>query len=163
MVKAASHLQAAREGFEKLPRVLRRVTVIFAVLGDEAGVLPDGNAVLAPVAAERPARQRLAGIPLALSEMQQAAGRKTLAQPAQQFHGALAFHRAQRGGGPFGSVGVVERNESRLAAHGEPHVSGAQIGIHLMAEPFDCLPLLVGIGLGDARRFVDSLHRHLVT
>src|ERR1039457_6527409 len=109
------HLQTAREGLQKLPRVLSRVTVIFAVLGDEAGVLPDGHAILPPMATECPARQWLAGIPLPLSEMRQAAGREALAQPAQQFHGMLAFHRPQRGGGPLSSVVVVERNESRLA------------------------------------------------
>jgi hypothetical protein len=95
--------------------------------------------------------------------MQQTMGRETLPQPAQQFHGALAFHRPQRGRGPFGAVHVVERNESRLAAHGEPHVSGTQIGVHLMAELFDRLPLVLAIWFGDARCFVNSLHRHLVT
>ncbi len=157
------HLETAREGFQKLPRMLRRVTVISAVLGDEAGVFPDGNPILAPVATECPTRQRLTGIPFPLSKMQQATGSKTLAQPAQQFHRALAFHRPQRGGSPFGSVGVVERNESRLATHGKPHVSGTQIGIHPSPELFDCLPLPVGIWFGDAGRFVNPLYRHFVT
>ena len=37
-----------------------------------------------------------------------------------------------------------------------------QIGIHLVAERDDFVPLLFGVRLGDARRFVDALHRHLV-
>ena len=50
------HLQAARQCFEKPPRVLARITVIFAVLGDQARILPDGNSILAPIAGERPSR-----------------------------------------------------------------------------------------------------------
>ena len=131
--ESSVHLETAREGFQELPRVLRSVMVVFAVLGDEVGILPDGNPILAPVATECPARQRLAGIPLPLSEM------------------------------PFGSIVVVERNESRLPTHGEPHVSGAQIGIHLVAQFFDGMPLLGGIWLGDARRLVNPLDGHLVS
>ena len=83
--------------------------------------------------------------------MQQALGREVLAQPAQQFHRALALYRPQRGGSPFGPIDVVERNESRFAAHSEPHVPGTQIGIHLVTEFFDCLPLVLAVRFGDAR------------
>ena len=54
-------------------------------------------------------------------------GREMVAQPAKQFHRALPFGRAERGSGPLGAVGIVERNESRLAAHGQPHIAGFQI------------------------------------
>ena len=55
--------------------------------GDQVGVLPDRHAVLAPVKPERPARQAFAGIPFALAVMQQAAGRKTRPQAADQLVG----------------------------------------------------------------------------
>src|SRR5438067_1500099 len=44
-------------------------------------LFPQRDAVLAPEARQRPARQRLARIPLALAEMQQSAGRELGAQP----------------------------------------------------------------------------------
>ena len=56
-------------------------------LRDQIGILPDRHAVLAPVEAERPARQAFAGIPFALAVMQQAARREARAQPADQIVG----------------------------------------------------------------------------
>ena len=60
--------------------------------------------------------------------------RKMIAQLSEQLDRKLAFRGAQRVARPLGSVGIVERNESRLAAHGQAHVSRAQLGIHLLAE-----------------------------
>ena len=50
-------------------RVLRSCAI-------SVGILPDRHAVLAPIEAERPARQAFAGIPFALAVMQQAARRE---------------------------------------------------------------------------------------
>ncbi len=74
----------------------------------------------------------------------------------------MAFAGPQRGSFPLCTIGIVKRNKSRLAAHGEAHIARAQIGIHLMAELFDFAPLIIRVGLGDARGFVNSLDRHLM-
>ena len=152
------HLQAAGQRFEKLSRVLGRVAVIFGVLRDESRILPDGDPVLAPVAGERPPGQQFAGIPLALPVVEKRTGRKMVAQFVEQFDGELAFGGAQRVARPLGAVGVIERNKRRLTAHGQPHVSRAQLGVHRVAQRFDVTPLAIGVGLGDARRFVNSLN-----
>jgi hypothetical protein len=54
--------------------------VIGGFARDQAVVAPDRHAVAAPVQRKGPARQRLAGIPLALAVMQQPARREALAQ-----------------------------------------------------------------------------------
>ncbi len=56
-------------------------------------VAPDRHAVAAPVQRKGPARNRFARIPFALAVMQQTAGRETIAQPPDQFVGALALRR----------------------------------------------------------------------
>src|SRR6202012_450837 len=58
---------------------------------DQVRVLPDRNAVLAPVQAEGPARQAFAGVPFALPVMQQTAGRKTRSQFSNEFIGKAAL------------------------------------------------------------------------
>ena len=101
-----------------------------AALGARSGCRPARSAaVLAPVEREGPARQRLARIPFALAVMQEAARREALAQPADQVVGADALGRAERVGVPFGRLVIVDRHEGRLAAHGEAHVLGDEIGI----------------------------------
>src|SRR5712671_3410756 len=52
--------------------------VVNALVCEQARIVPDRLAVLAPVAAERPARQLLAGIPLALAVVEKSAGRVML-------------------------------------------------------------------------------------
>ena len=54
------------------------------LVGDQVRVFPDRHAVATPVAAERPARQRLAGIALSLAVMQQRPGGEAVAQPLEQ-------------------------------------------------------------------------------
>ena len=67
---AGIELQALREGQGKAVRGLDGGSDRLGLLRIELRVAPDRLAVLAPVAAERPARQLFAGIPLALAEMQ---------------------------------------------------------------------------------------------
>ena len=157
-----TYLEAAGQGFEKLARIHRAVAVVFAVFGEEALVLPNGHPIFAPVTAERPTGKLFAGIPLALTKVQQRAGGETVAHFQQQFHRQPAFRGAHRGGRPLAPIAIVERDEGRLAAHGEAHIPHLQIDIDLVAEGFDLLPLLVRVGLGDARGFVDPLDSHRV-
>ena len=118
-----------------------------------AGSFQIGTPSLPPVAAERPARQRLAGIPLALAEVQQAARGEAIAQPAQQRRrpGAAWSARARRCSTPrrrgrrcetnVGSPPIVRRTSP-----------ASQVASIALAERVDRLPLLVGVRLGDARR-----------
>ena len=92
--------------------------------------------------------------------VQKPAGREAVAQPADQLVGQLVLPRAQGGGVPLGGVHVVDRDERRLAAHGQPHVAALQVGVDLVAQRLDLGPLLVGVRLGDARVFVDARDRH---
>src|SRR5436189_147108 len=87
-----------------------------------------------------------------LPEMQQAAGRETIAQTADQFVGALAFRRSHGSGVPFRRFEIVDRHESWLAAHREPHVAGDHVAIDLLAEFVEAPPIIVGKRFGDAWR-----------
>ncbi|VVN48057.1 hypothetical protein PS624_05997 [Pseudomonas fluorescens] len=85
-----------------------------------------------------------------------------LAHALEQFGGEPAFIRAQRGGIPLGAVRIIDGDESRLAAHGQAHIIRQQVGIDLPAERLNRQPLLIGVGLGDARRLPDPFDRHFV-
>ena len=116
--------QQVGELHDEALRLRLAVPVVDRLVGDERVVFPDRHAVAPPPAAERPARQRFAGIPLALSEMQQAAGRELLLQALDQGPGQPALPGTESGEVPFGAVHVVDGHERRLAAHREPHVAG---------------------------------------
>jgi hypothetical protein len=68
-----------------------------AGIGEQRSVLPYRGAVASPQARQRPARQRLAGVPLALAVMQHPAGGEAL--PAG---GGSAHRRARACAGPSG-------------------------------------------------------------
>ena len=120
-----------------------------------------GGAVAAPVEREGPARQALARVPLALAVVQEAAGGEAVAQPADQPVGEAALHRADGVGVPLLALEVVDRDEGRLAAHGQPHVAGGEAGVDLAAEGVERRPGLVGEGLGDARVLGDAGDLHV--
>ena len=94
--------------------------------------------------------------------MEQSAGGEAIAHSEQEFDGKLALFRTKRGAGPFGGVGMIERDKGGLTAHGEADIGLVKIVIHLVAEGFDIFPLGFGIGLGDAWGFEDPLHGHFV-
>jgi hypothetical protein len=123
---------------------------VLALLGDEFGIEPDRLAVAPPVEREGPARQCLARIPFALAVMQEAARREAVAQPADQLVGGFAFLRADGGGVPLLAFEIVDRDEGRLAAHGQPHVAGLELGVDL-AERIKCSPGFLVERLCDAR------------
>src|SRR5229473_4570470 len=100
--------------------------VVHRLVGDERIVFPDRYAVAPPPAAERPARQRFAGIPFALSEMQQTAGRKVFLETLDQDPGEPALPWTESGEIPLRAVHIVDRHERRLASHREPHVAFAK-------------------------------------
>ena len=73
--------------------------------------------------AECPARQRLAGIPFALAEVQQAARGKRSRSRWISLRRERALVGPERGGVPFRLVDVVDGDERRFAAHRQPHVA----------------------------------------
>ena len=93
--------------------------------------------------------------------MQQPAGREAIAQAPDQIVGAHAFLRTERVGVPLRRLIIVDRNEGRLAAHGQPHVVRGKIGVDLFAERIERGPRFVGKRRGHARLFGDPRHAHL--
>ncbi len=157
-------LQVEIESFGDTPQEASGQRLIGAVglglVGDERRVAPQWFAVFAPEAVERPARQLLARIPLALPEVGEALRCVFLAQAAEQVGGTNALGRPECVGVPFGAVRVVNRDEGRFTAHGQAHVAGIELGIDAVAERLDVGPLFLGVGLGDARRFPHALDLH---
>ncbi len=144
-------------------RVFARVVRGHALVGEEFGVVPERLAVGAPEDRERPARQLLARVPLALAEVQEAALAVFGPQLVDQFGGVAALRGAERVGVPLGRVAVAGGHVGGLAAHREAHVTGLQAYIDRIAEREHFGPLLFSVGLGDARRFVDARDLHFMT
>ena len=158
-----SSAELPRHGVEKRARLRFGGAVVDVFLGEQRGVRPDRLAVGAPERIERPARQLLARIPLALAVMQQArAARSAPCSRASSSAAMPRLGRAHRLGVPFGAVAIVHRDEGRLAALRQPDVVRREIGVDAPAERFDRRPLLLGVGLGHARRFPHALDLHVV-
>ena len=122
---------------------------------------PDGLAVLAPVEAQRPAGQRLPRIPLALSVVQHAAGAEAVAQPLHQLARDHRLGGAGRRGVPLRRLEVIHGDEGRLAPHGQTHVPGGQVRLHLSAERVQFVPHRILEGFGDADRLHQPGDGHL--
>jgi hypothetical protein len=95
------------EACGKLPGLAWTVAIVFRLIGDERVVAPDGDAVLAPVGGQRPAWELLAGIPFALTVVEERAGGEFAAEAADELPGEGAFFRRDGGKVPLGAVGVV--------------------------------------------------------
>ena len=144
------------------PGLLQRGADRRALVGDERRIAPQWLAVGAPIEGEGPARQLLAGVPLALAVMEHAARREAHGQPLDQVVRPAALHRPDGGGVPFGTVAVVDRDEGRLAADGEAHVVVDQPAVDGAAGLDHLAPGLLVVGQGDARLLDDAAHAHLV-
>ena len=94
--------------------------------------------------------------------MQQPPGRETAPQAVEQPLRQHALLRTQRRRVPLRAVHVVDGDEGRLAAHGQPDVARADLPVHLAPQRQDALPLLVRVRQRDARIFVNPRHRHLM-
>ena len=66
--------------------------------------------------------------------MQKPTGREFGLQAADQGVGKDALGRADRIGIPLPRLEIVDRNEGRLAPHGQPNVPGQQRRIDLFAQ-----------------------------
>src|ERR1700733_15044913 len=113
---------------------------LLSLRGDACRVLPDRLAIAPPVERERPARQGLARIPFALPVMQEPARREPVAQAPDQPVGEGPLGRTHRVGVPLACFEVVDRNEGRLAAHGEADVVGDELLVDLLAQSIERLP-----------------------
>ena len=160
--KLRRQFQALGDAGQKTPGHYAVGAIALLLIGDQCAVVPDRHAVAAPVAVEGPARQLLAGVPLALAEMHQALGRVVLAHALEQLGRQSAFVRAESGGVPFRTVRVVDGDKGRLAAHGQAHVVLEQVTVDLPAQGLDRQPLLFGVGLGNPWGLPNPLHGHLV-
>ena len=149
-----------RQYIEKSGRIAALAPAGRIAVVKQARLAPQRLTVSAPIAAQRPARQRLSRIPLALAEMQQRTRCKALLQAFEQLLRQCAFFRRQGGDVPFRAFHVVNRNEGGLATHGELHIMFFEFLVDAVAEIKDALPLRLAIRLGDARVFVDARHRH---
>jgi hypothetical protein len=143
--------QALRERGAEALRVGAGVAQRLALVGEQGRIVPARLTVGAPADRQRPARQLLARVPLALAEVQEAALPVVLAQLQRECLCKAALRRAERRGVPFGRFAVVDRNERRLTAHRQAHVALLQFAIDCMAERDDAVPLRVGVRQRDAR------------
>ena len=94
--------------------------------------------------------------------MQQSARREAVAQPADQFIGAHALHRAERVGVPLGGLIIVDGDKRRLATHGQPHVIRRKIGVDFFTERIERLPSFVGEWCRHTRLLGEPLDAHII-
>ena len=93
--------------------------------------------------------------------MEKAAFGETIAKPRDEVFRQRLLGAADGAGIPLRRVEVIDRDEGRLAAHGEAHVVGHEVPVDRLAERVEVLPRLVGERQGDARRFAQPRHRHV--
>ena len=153
--------QFCGDGLQQRLRLRRRHAAIGSLGGDQGGVMPDRLAVAPPVQRKGPARQGFAGIPLALTVMQETARRETVAQPADQVIGKEAFGGADGIGVPFARLEIIDGNKGRLAPHGQAHIARRQRCIHFAAQRVKLCPGGIGKGHGDARVFGHAGDTHV--
>ena len=154
------HAQAPRQRLDKGLGVGSGVGVGLAFIGKQPGIGPAGLTVSTPADRQRPARQLLARVPLALAEVQETAATVVAAQALHQVLRHHPFGWAERVGVPFGAVAVIDADKGRLATHRQAHIAGIQPGIHHRAQGQHVGPLRVGVRLGHPRRLVDAGDRH---
>ena len=113
---------------------------------DQVRIFPDRHAVLAPVQAERPARQAFAGIPFAPWPKCSKPARRAKRVRSRRIEivAETALGGVDRGDVPFGSFEIVDRHEGRLATHGEADVVGHEVGVDLLAERIEPRPGFIG-------------------
>ena len=94
--------------------------------------------------------------------MQKAALTILVAQLVHQRCGKASLGGAQCVSVPFSRVAVGGGHEGRLTTHGQANIAPHQLAVYRFAQSHDAGPLVVGVGLGDARGFVNPGHAHVV-
>ncbi len=152
--------QRPGHGRQKLLGRLRRRAVAARLVGDEVRIHPHRLAVAAPEAVQRPPRQRLARIPLALPEVRKPGGRVAILESVIEVAGQPPLVRSESRCVPLSAVGIVAGHEGRLAAHGQPHVAGFQFCVDPLAQRLDGRPGFRAVRLGDPRCLPHPLDPH---
>ena len=143
-------------------RVFAGVVAGFALVGKQRRFLPHRHTVRTPVNGQRPARQLLARIPLALAKVQKTALPVFGAQFKHQLGGKSAFGRPECIGVPFWCIAVAHGHKGRFTTHCQAHIALSQFFVHRLAQRHHVLPLRLGIRFGYARRFKNPRDRHEV-
>ena len=141
---------------EALSRILSRCPR-FADISEQCRIVPDGLLVLAPEAVIGPTRQRLTGVPFALTIMQQPSRSKSFTQAQHQIVGEFALVFAIGMGIPLVTFHIIDRDKGRFPSHGQSHIAGHQIFFHLFPQGVDQLPLIITVGFGHARIFMQAM------
>ena len=94
--------------------------------------------------------------------MQKTAGRPPFRQSAEQLGGQSTFGRPHGLGVPLCPLAVNARDKGRLPAHGQTNITGCERLVDLSTQFEHLSPLRLGVGFGDPRRFVETLHPHTV-
>ena len=131
-------------------------------MAEQFRILPDGFATFQPVHRQRPTRQLLAGVPLALPKVIQASLAVILGQLVQHLDAVFAFGGAQRVDIPLGSTSISVGHKSGFATHGQAHVERVQCLVHFEAQRLNAFPLFFVVGLAGARRLIHPLHAHFM-
>ena len=127
----------------------RRVRV-----GEQGRVAPERLAVAAPDQPDLPAGPVSPRIPLALAALHQPALGEPVGSAAASWLASSRFSGPSAATVHCGRGHVVERDEGRLAAHGQLHAGRRQPLVDLSAQPIQVLELGRAVGLGDPRVLV---------
>jgi hypothetical protein len=122
---------------------------------------PDGRSVPAPHHLQRPARQALARVPLALPAQQQPSGGEPVAELPGELQSLRPLGGAQRLAAPLRRPGVQPGVEGGLAAHGELEPRRGQRLVGAVRGREQRLPGLLGIRRGGAGLVPEPRHAHL--
>ena len=79
-----------------------------------------------------------------------------------QLGGVTAFGGAQCVNIPLSGITVVGSHKGRLSTHGQTHITFEQVLVYCFPECQYAGPLVLGVGLGHTRRFINTLHAHVV-
>ena len=115
--KVRFHIQLTHELLTKASRIIDAEAVIALLIGKQGFIAPQRRAIGPPETAQRPARQRFAGIPLAFAVVQQPTGRERILQAFEQHARAFALVNTECLGVPLRAFHVVNGHKRRLTAH----------------------------------------------
>src|SRR5690606_25941072 len=99
---------------------------------------------------DRPARELFSWVPFALAVVEHAPQVPQRMKLAGEAIGERELVSAQGRDVPLGSIGFIDTDEGRLAAHREAEVLALQDFVYLVAALQDGLPGFIRIGLCDA-------------
>ena len=93
--------------------------------------------------------------------MKETSCREAVAQAPDQDIGEAALLRPDGCSIPLGRLEIVNRNEGRLAAHGQAHIPFGKGRIHLFSDRVQRMPGFLRKRLGDARMLRNARDRHI--